>query len=209
MNHTILSTTLLGLLLSAPVHSDSIYKCTKNDNSVSFTDKPCPANSKATLIHKESEQEVQNRLQADKQATIKNLIEGEQTNAAKEYALKNNLSDYYYSQLSIHANEKVEEEKRQAEDNKQQQLAIEQQKLALQRQQLNAQSQQQTSNHGYNSSTYPYYGTSYTPYYGSVYYSSPYYGTSHQSTSYLPSNRTNVPQTFEQRMDQKLYGIRK
>ena len=188
MNTSVLSIVMLGLFLSAPTYSDSIYKCSKADKSVSFTDQPCPARTKESLIYKESEEEVKNRLQADKQATIKNLIEGGQSNAAKEYAAKNNLADYYFKQLSIYSSQKVEDEKREAEDDKQHKLALEQQKLALQKQQqLNT--QQQSVNRGYSTAYMPYYTTPY-----------------HNIILQPSTSQTTSPPTFEQSIDQKLYG---
>ncbi len=181
MNYKVLSIAVLGLFLSGPVNSASIYKCSKTGKSVIFTDKPCPANTASTLIHKETEEEIQNRQQAEKISTIKSLIEGNQLNAAKEYAAKNNLSEYYFNQLSVYSKQKVEEDRRKVDDEKQQQLAIEQQRLALQRQQMavkNAQIQQPNNRNYYGG--YPYYGY---PYYGT--YSIPYYrsGTTYSSPS--------------------------
>lgn len=188
MNYNALIIALLGLFLSSPANSGSIYKCTKTDKSVAFTDKPCPANATATLIHKETEQEIQNRQQAEKISTIRSLIEGNQVNAAKEYAAKNNLSEHYFNQLSIYSKQKVEEEKRKVEDDKQQQLAIEQQRLALQRQQQaarNAQLQQQPNNRSYYGGYPYYYGYPYS--YGT--YSSPYYRS---GTTYSPPSQQPV-----------------
>lgn len=168
MNYKALSIAMLGLLFSTSPHSASIYKCTKSDKSVIFTDKTCPANTTTTLVHKETEQEIQKRQQAEKISTIKRLIEGNQASAAKEYAAKNNLSEQYYDHLSIYSNQKSEEEKRKAEEEKQQQFAIEQQKLILQKQQLaaekakiEAEQRQQQQRNNQNYYAYPYYRTIY------------------------------------------------
>lgn len=163
MNSKILSIAILGLILSIPVNSASIYRCTKADKTIIFTDKTCPANTTITLIHKETEQEIQKRQQAEKLETLKKLIEGNQPNAAKEFAAKNNLSDQYFNLLGSYSSQKIQEENQQKEAEKQQQLAIEQQKLALQRQQLAAEkakteSAQQPQN---NQIYFPYYGTTY------------------------------------------------
>lgn len=192
MNYKALSIALLGLFLSSPVNSGSIYKCTKTDKSVVFTDKPCPANSTATLVHKESEQEIQDRQQAEKISRIRSLIEGNQINAAKEYAAKNNLSEHYFNQLSIYSKQKNEEDRRTTEDEKQQQLAIEQQKLALQKQQLAAekakaeaaQHQQQNNQNYYGG--YPYY-YGYPYFYGT--YGNPHYRF---GTTYSPPSQQGV-----------------
>lgn len=174
-----------------PISADcaSIYKCTKSDQKIIFTDKVCPANSATTLVHKETEREIQDRQHAEKLFTIKRLIEGNQPNVAKEYALKNGLSEYFYNQLSVYSNQKADDEKRRVEEEKQQQHEIEQQKLALQRQQLaveaaKIQQPQQPNNPNYYGYGYPYYGG----YYYGIPYRTPYYAPGYQRNTTFGAN---------------------
>lgn len=149
MNYKRLSIAI-ALLFSATVsHSASIYKCTKKDKTVIFTNEKCPAGTEEILMHQETDQEIIHRVLDEKISTIKRLIASNQADAAKEYAIKNNLSDVYDEQLALYAQQKAEAEKQSAEEEKQtaeqaqqQQLAIQRQAMILQQQQLELQKQQ-------------------------------------------------------------------
>jgi hypothetical protein len=133
--------TVVGLLLVNSAHAASIYKCTRPDKTVIFTDQPC-VGMEVKLIHQETEQEIKRRLLDENTATIKRLIADNQTAAAKEYALKHNLSEVYAEQIGLSAQQKMAEERQATERDKQEQIQIQQQTLAVQKQQLELQKQQ-------------------------------------------------------------------
>lgn len=130
------------LLLVNAVHAESIYKCTKKDKGVIFTDKPCPADTEAKIVYTATEQEMQRRALEEKVSTIKRLISGNQADAAKEYAQKNNLTEVYLKQLASYSAEKVAEERERVERDKEQQAILQQQAIRVQQQQLELQRQQ-------------------------------------------------------------------
>jgi hypothetical protein len=142
MKRKVLAITVILLLLSNLADSAAIYKCTKKDKAVMFTDKSCPADMSAQLIYTETEQEIKRRALEQKIATIKRLITNKQAEVAKEFALKNNLTGVYDKQLALYLKQQAEEQQQNIERDKQQQLAIQQQTLALQKQQLELQKQQ-------------------------------------------------------------------
>lgn len=142
MNFNRLLVSSVLLFSATAANSASIYKCTSKDKGLVFTDKPCPAESVGEIIYTEPEKEIQRRALTEKISNIKRLINNNQADAAKEYALKNNLSEVYRKQLAVYLNEKAEQEKQNAEQDKQQQIRLQQQALALQQQQLELQKQQ-------------------------------------------------------------------
>jgi hypothetical protein len=142
MKRKVLAVADIALLLSNLADSAAIYKCTKKDKTLMFTDKSCPADTNAQLIYTETEPEIKRRALEQKMATIKRLISNKQAEAAKEFALKNNLTGFYDKQLALYLKQQAEEEQQNIERDKQQQLAIQQQTLALQKQQLELQKQQ-------------------------------------------------------------------
>jgi phage protein D len=163
MNYKGLTCGVGLLLLSGLAHSVSIYKCTKDNKTVIFADKPCP-DMDVMLIHTETEKEIKRRVLEQRTLTIKRLIASGQVDAAQEYALKNNLSEFYRKQLVVDAQQKTEAEKQRIERDRQQQISLQQQALAVQQQQLELQKrqlalekaklEQQSVNH---SIYYPYY----------------------------------------------------
>lgn len=142
MNAKVLPVGVALLLLSGFAYSASIYKCTKKDKTVVFTDGKCPADASIAVIHKETEQDVQRRTRENKIANIKRLVANNQADAAKDFALKNDLLNVYQEQLAASLQQKSEAEKQAAEREKQQQITIQQQTLAVQQQQLELQKQQ-------------------------------------------------------------------
>lgn len=142
MNSKILPVAIGLLFFATLADSASIYKCTKKDKTVIFTDGKCPANTEVSVIHEETAQETAHRILDEKILILKKLIASNQTDAAKEYAQKNNLSEIYHEQLAIDAQQKMAVEKQREELDKQQQQAIQQQAIAVQQQQLELQKQQ-------------------------------------------------------------------
>lgn len=130
------------LLLVNAVHAESIYKCTKKDKSIIFTDKPCPPDTEAKIVYTATEQEMQRRALEEKVSMIKKLISGNQANAAKEYAQKNNLTEVYLKELASYSAEKVAEERENAERDRERQAILQQQAIRTQQQQLELQRQQ-------------------------------------------------------------------
>jgi hypothetical protein len=145
MNYQKMLPCTLVILLLCPLisaNSASVYKCTKKDKSVTFTDKPCPADSQSQIVYTETEEQIQHRILDEKLTTIKKLIAGNQNNAAKEYAQKNNLLEFYNKELASYSSQKAEQETQNAEQEKQQRLQLQQESLTLQKRQLELQRQQ-------------------------------------------------------------------
>jgi hypothetical protein len=157
---TIASGILMIVALSMPsAYAASIYKCTKKDGTVIFTDKEC-GTMPMRVIHTETAEEVQRRLYTNQVATLKQLISSGQTVAAKEYAEKNNLQAVFQQEsenYKLAQAQKAQEEKQAAEQLRQQQLLLQKQQLELENQQLaidKAKSEQQQRN-----TVYPLYRT--------------------------------------------------
>jgi biotin carboxyl carrier protein len=132
---------IIAALWMSSAYSASVYKCTKKDGSVIFTDKEC-ANMPMSVVHKETDQQVQQRLFFNKISYLKQLVSGGQLQAAQDYASKNNLLTLYEAEsenYKLAIARKAQEDKQAAvEQAAQQQLAIQKQQLELQKQQAAA-----------------------------------------------------------------------
>jgi hypothetical protein len=142
MNQKVLSMIIVLLFFPTLANSASVYKCTKKDKTIIFSDKPCPVDTDAQILYTESEKEIKRRALEENIATIKRLINSNQITAAKEHAKKNNLVEIYRKLLEENLQEQAEQEQQKIEQEKQQQIILQQQTLNLQRQQLELQKQQ-------------------------------------------------------------------
>ncbi len=139
MKHIFKWQIIIVALSIASVHAASVYKCTKKDGSVIFTDKECTDMS-MSVVYKETEQQVQRRLFFNKVSYLKQLVNAGQLSAAEDYASKNNLLSLYETEsenYKLAAQRKAQADKQAAvEQSAQQQLAIQKQQLELQKQQI-------------------------------------------------------------------------
>jgi len=151
MSHSI-SGVILAILLIPQAHSASIYKCTKKNGKVVFADKPC-AGLKSTVIHKETEAEIQHNIYTEQLLNLQRLIEAEQLTQAKQFALQHNLAKEYEAKVAQQKT-KLAEEKQMKEQAKQaaeqaaaqaaeqaKQQSLLQKQFELQKQQLEIQKQ--------------------------------------------------------------------
>lgn len=133
------------LIFTNNIYADSIYKCTKDNGQVTFTNKSC-GKMKTEVIHQETEEEANTSLLEKKTTKISLLIRSGNDQAARRYAKKHQLEAVYkeeFEAYNLYLEQQIKQQaleaKKQDQDVKKQQLLIQQQSLLLQQQQIEQQ----------------------------------------------------------------------
>ena len=144
---------MVFMLFPIFAYSACVYKCKTEKGQIIFLDRAteCP-NTKVEVIHKETEEEVKNRIYKANGEMIASLIASNRFNEAREYAEKNNMSNVYdflidkyktILKLQIEEQQRIANEQQRMQQQRIQQQMVQQNQRIEQQQRQMVQQQQQ------------------------------------------------------------------